>query len=327
MRGASVTPTVSGTYVLDRWRTDFSQASKFSVQQTATVLAGFVNSMKITSLAATSIGASDYFVFSQPIEGNNIADFRWGTASAKTATLTFSVNSSLTGTFGGSIRNGNGTRSYPFTYSVPVANTDTTISITITGDTTGTWATDNSASVTVFFGLGVGSTFSNTVGVWAAGNYFSATGAVSVVGTSGATFYITGVQLEVGSTATSFDVRDYGREFIMCQRYFCQSYPYGNVAGTNNGGQAAINALNGQDGNQIPGVRFPVEMRSAPTTTIYSCSGTAATVSNTSLVDAPNGGTWGFTTAAASGSRAVVGAGGLAAATAYVYHYVASAEL
>lgn len=253
--GASVTPTVSGTFVLDRWRTDFSQASKFSVQQTATAISGFVNSMKITSLAATSVGASDYFVFSQPIEGNNVADFRWGTASAKTARLTFSVNSSLTGTFGGSIRNGNGTRSYPFSYSIPVANTDTTISITVPGDTTGTWSTDNSASITAFFGLGVGSTFSAASGAWAAGNYFSATGATSVVGTSGATFYITGVQLEVGSTATSFDVRDYGRELILCQRYLPA------FIGSNN----IISGIGQSTTSGYGTIVFPVQTRVPPT--------------------------------------------------------------
>lgn len=329
--GASVTLPSSAVYTVDRWAGYCTQSSKLTAQQNAgavTPPAGFSNYLGLTSASAYSVVASDLFELFQPIEGVNIADLAWGTASAKDVTLTFKVYSSLTGTFGGGLVNSGNTRNYPFTYSVPVANTWTDISVTVPGSTSGTWLTNNGIGINVLFGLGAGSNFTATANAWNnTTNGILPTGAVSVVGTNAAKFYITGVQLEVGSKATTFDVRDYGREFIMCQRYFCQSYPYGNVAGTNNGGQAAINALNGQDGNQIPGVRFPVEMRSAPTTTIYSCSGTAATLSNTSLADAPNAGTWGFTTAAASGSRAVVGAGGLAAATAYVYHYVASAEL
>ena len=127
--------------------------------------------------------------------------------------------SSLTGSFGGSITNGAENRSYPFTYSIPVANTWTTISITIAGDTTGTWTTNNTSGLELNFGLGVGSTYSGTAGAWAGTNYLSATGAVSVVGTNAATFYITGVQLEKGTTATSFDYRPYGTELALCQRY------------------------------------------------------------------------------------------------------------
>jgi hypothetical protein len=143
----------------------------------------------------------------------------WGTASASAVTVSFKVYSSLTGTFGGALQNTAYTRSYPFSYSIPVANTWTTISVTIAGDTTGTWLTNNDTGVRVVFGLGVGSTYSGTAGAWAATEFHSATGATSVVGTSGATFYITGVQLEKGSTATAFDYRPYGTELALCQRY------------------------------------------------------------------------------------------------------------
>jgi hypothetical protein len=134
--------------------------------------------------------------------------------------LSFKVYSSLTGTFGGSLQNSANARSYPFTYSIPTANTWTTISVTVAGDTSGTWLTTNGIGIRVFLGLGVGSTYSTTAGAWAAGDFRSATGATSVVGTSGATFYITGVQLEKGSTATSFDYRPYGTEFALAQRYY-----------------------------------------------------------------------------------------------------------
>jgi hypothetical protein len=218
--GASVTPTADPTYTIDRWAVGLSQASKFSVQQSSTAPAGFSNSLKFTSLAATSLGAGDYFTFQQSIEGFNTADLAWGTASASTITLSFRVYSSLTGTFGGSLINGAVNRSYPFTYTISSANTWTTISITVAGDTSGTWATNNTTGIIVMFGLGVGTSGSGTAGAWAGALYRSATGATSVVGTNGATFFITGVQLEKGSTATSFDYRPYGTELALCQRYY-----------------------------------------------------------------------------------------------------------
>jgi hypothetical protein len=159
----------------------------------------------------------------QPIEGFNVADLGWGTANAQTVTLSFWVRSSLTGTFGGSLLNQDGSRSYPFSYTISAANTWEQKSITVTGSTSGTWNTTNSTGMYVTFGLGVGSTYSGTAGAWASSLVISATGATSVVGTSGATFYITGVQLEKGSTATSFDYRPYGTELALCQRYFQKS--------------------------------------------------------------------------------------------------------
>jgi len=219
--GASVTPTAS-VYTLDRWYAYASQSSKYSVQQNAgsvTPPTGFTKYLGATSLSAYSVGATDYFGISQKIEGFNVSDFGWGSASAKTVTLSFQVYSSLTGTFGGVVRNGTPNRYYPFSYSIGSANTWTSISITIAGDTTGTWATDNTTGIEVFWGLGVGSTYSGTAGSWGGTTYLSVTGATSVVGTNGATFYITGVQLEVGSVATPFERRLYGQELLLCQRY------------------------------------------------------------------------------------------------------------
>jgi hypothetical protein len=224
--GASVTNTTSTIYSLDRWQLNGSQASKFTVQQNAgsvTPPTGFTNYLGVTSSSAYSIGAGDYFNIAQAIEGLNIADLGWGTANASTVTLSFWVRSSLTGTFGGSITNSAYSRSYPYTYTISSANTWEQKTITIAGDTTGTWLTTNEKGMNVLFGLGVGSTYSGTAGAWAGTNYNSATGATSVVGTSGATFYITGVQLEKGSTATSFDVRPYGTELDLCERY-CVKY-------------------------------------------------------------------------------------------------------
>ena len=228
--GASVTPT-SGTYTLDRYVCYLTQASKFTVQQNAgsvTPPAGFTNYLGVTSSSAYSVVSSDEFNINQPIEGFNVADLAWGTANAKTVTLSFWVRSSLTGTFGGCLRNGATNRSYPFSYTINSANTWEYETITITGDTTGTWATGNTTGLFVTIGLGNGASTSNTAGAWAAGNFTNATGATSVVGTNGATFYITGVQLEVGSTATSFDYRPYGTEFALCQRYCWRFFPNGN---------------------------------------------------------------------------------------------------
>ncbi len=222
--GASVTiPATSVTYTVDRWFSYASQASKFTVQQNAgsvTPPAGFTNYLGCTSSSAYSVVASDLFVVSQRVEGLNVADLAWGTANAATVTLSFWVRSSLTGTFGGSLKNSAGDRSYPFSYTISAANTWEKKSITIAGDTSGTWLTTNGIGIDLNFGLGNGSTFSGTAGSWQAANLVSATGAVSVVGTNGATFYITGVQLEVGSSATPFERRLYGQELANCQRYY-----------------------------------------------------------------------------------------------------------
>jgi hypothetical protein len=222
--GASVTPSVVyEQYTLDRWVYIFDTASKISIQQNAasvTPPAGFTNYLGATTVSAYSVTSGNFLIISQKIEGYNFADMAWGTANAKTVTLSFWVRSSLTGTFGGALRNGNASRSYPFSYTISVANTWEQKTITIAGDTSGTWLTTNGIGVEVHFGIGVGSTYSGTAGSWAGANYLSATGAVSVVGTSGATWYVTGTQLEIGTSATPFERRLYNQELANCQRYY-----------------------------------------------------------------------------------------------------------
>jgi hypothetical protein len=225
--GASVTPT-SGQYTLDRWYFSLAQTSKLTTQQNAgsvTPPVGFTNYLGVTSSSAYSVLTGDYFGFRQSIEGLNVADLGWGTANAKTVTLSFWVRSSLTGTFGGSLFNSAANRSYPYSYTISAANTWEQKSVTIAGDTTGTWLTDNGNGIQVYFSLGAGSTFSGTANTWTGGTWASQpTGSTSVVGTSGATFYITGVQLEVGTTATTFDYRAYGQELALCQRYYFKTF-------------------------------------------------------------------------------------------------------
>jgi len=262
------TPTTSsGTYTLDRYAYYVTQASKFTVQQNAgsvTPPVGFTNYLGITSTSAYSVGSSDIFIIYQKIEGYNVADLGWGTANAKTVTLSFQVYSSLTGTFGGSIASNNTANAYLFSYSVPVANTWTTISVTIPGPTSGTWLTNNGWGISVVFGLGAGSTYTNTAGSWLNGVYTQPTGTVSVVGTNGATFYITGVQLEVGSSATGYEYRLYNQEFSACQRYY-----YVMVSGA---GSYFSNAFYYASTHLITAVNYPVAMRSTPS--LISATGT-----------------------------------------------------
>lgn len=266
--GASVTPAVS--YTLDRWQGVNTQASKFTVQQNAgsvTPPAGFTNYLGVTSSSAYSVLTGDTFYIVQYVEGLNCTDLAWGTANAKTVTLSFQVYSSLTGTFGGSLANSAGNRVYPFSYTVSSANTWTTVSVTIAGDTTGTWLTTNGIGIQVRFGLGSGSTYTGTAGAWGTANAIQSTGSVSVVGTNGATFYITGVQLEVGSNATSFEYRQYGTELALCQRYFMAT----NIAGTQGCGGLDGAYFSSTSGNL--GYLIAVPMRAAPTITRSSAGG------------------------------------------------------
>lgn len=224
---ASVTPTTNLTYTLDRWVTQLTAASKFSVQQNAgsvTPPSGFSAYLGVTSLSSYSVASGDTFAISQRIEGYNSAQFLWGTASAKTVTLSFYVYSSLTGTHSGSITNESENRSYPFTFTVSSANTWTLVSVVIPGDTSGTWGTAQGAGVKVFFNLGVGSTYAGTAGAWTGSGKYGASGAVSVVGTNAATFYLTGVQLEAGSSATPFkrNAPSIGLEQDNAERYLAK---------------------------------------------------------------------------------------------------------
>jgi hypothetical protein len=222
--GASVTNTGATTFYLDRWNVlGTTSAGQFSIQQVTDAPAGFVNSAKITvTTVDSSLAADDRYVWMQRIEGYNVSDFGFGTANATTVTVSFWVKSSLTGTFGGALDNG-GTRSYPFSYTISATNTWEQKTVTIAGDTSGTWPTNNSRAMQLIFSLGAGSDYVGTVNTWAAATYFTVSGATNVLGTSAATWQITGVQLEAGSVATPFERRPYGTELALCYRYFERS--------------------------------------------------------------------------------------------------------
>jgi len=328
--GASVSTSVGNTiYTIDRWQAAYSATSKYTVQQNAgsiTPPAGFTNYLGVTSSSAYSVISTDYFFIRQFIEGFNVADLGWGTANAQTITVSFWVRSSLTGTFGGSLRNSAANRSYPFSYTISSANTWEQKTITIAGDTSGTWLTNNGVGIELSFSLGMGSTLSATAGAWAAGSFVSATGATSVVGTNGATFYITGVQLEAGSVATPFERRDYGRELMMCQRYFITSYE-GSAVGTATTTNSIFWRSFG-DSNTVTqsyGVYFKQNMRATPTVTVYS-TGTGATAQ---IRDTSDNVDIGAATLGDATDRTTIAtnAGGLTANQSARCHYTASAEL
>lgn len=221
--GTSVTPgAATTTYTLDRWGGYNSVGSKFSVQRNAgsvTPPSGFINYLGVTSLSAYTPLASDQLQVSQNIEGLNVADLNWGTANAAPVTLSFWVRSSLTGNFPVSLINSSNNRSYPFTYTINAANTWEYKTITIPGDTSGSWFTDTSTGIQLRFAIGYGSSFVGTANSWNAANVLSPSGAVNVCATNGATWYITGVQFEKGSSATPFEFRSIEQEESLCRRY------------------------------------------------------------------------------------------------------------
>jgi hypothetical protein len=281
--GASVTP-VNGQYSLDRWQMGAQTSSTYSVQQSSTAPTGFSKSLLVTSLAATSIVAGSFYSVLQIVEGFNSSDLGFGTANAKTITISFWVRSSLTGTFGGWVQNANVDRSYPFSYTISVANTWEQKTVTIAGDTTGTWVgATNGAGMYVGLSLGMGSTRQGTANSWQAGNYRSVTGETAVVGTNGATFYVTGFQLEVGTVATSFDTRSYGTELALCQRYFEKDASQGTAPqqGLGGTGQAYGGGLTayGTTSARTPRIRFAVVKRASATMTFFrSAVGEGGTV-------------------------------------------------
>jgi len=323
--------TASVQYMIDRWRSIEITDGAMSVQQSTTSTAGFNNSMKFTvTTADASLSAGQLCGFNQFIEGYNTADLGWGTANASTVTLSFWVRSSLTGTFAGAFRNSAENRGYIFTYTINSANTFEYKTITVAGDTSGTWDKTNGAGIDVIFSLGTGTTYQGTAGSWQASNAFNTSGAVSVIGTLNATFYITGVQLEKGSTATSFDYRPYGTELQLCMRYYEKTYEIGTVPGTatslgaaTSGGGSTGSTTSFIGGN---GQRFTVPKRTAPTVTVYDLAGNSGVCQRWQLgVSNVNNQNWVTDTPSATAFSGYSGSGSNTSGV--NYHYTASAEL
>jgi hypothetical protein len=278
--GASITPA-NNDFGVDRFKYQLTQSGKITSQQNAgsvTPPVGFTNYLGITSTSAYSVVAADQFCVSQYIEGYNVADLGFGTANAKTITVSAWVYSSLTGTFSGVIQNSAANRCYPFTYTISSANTWTQVNATIPGDTTGTWLTTNGAGLRLIFSFGNGSTYAASAGAWTSQQYTTAaTGTTSVVGTSGATFYITGVQLEVGTQATTFDYRSYGIELALCQRY------YTKIIGSMGANGTSATIAQGSYYTSTTAYylwTFPTTMRTAPTLSSTSSGFTMQTLNS-----------------------------------------------
>ena len=273
--------TANTDYPVDRFQMlNNTSTGTFSAQQVSEYPDGFKKSLKVTVTAAdTSLGSTERLLVSYPVEGSDFVAPAFGTSSAKKITLSFQVRSSLTGTFSGSVQNSAQNRSFPFEYTISSANTWETKSITIDGDTTGTWLTDTGIGLRLRFSLGCGSSQKGTVNTWASANYFGTSAETPLIGTNGATWQITGVQLEVGEQATPFEHRSFGDELARCQRYFYK------VGGN---GEAYGGRMNGT-GNADQIVHHPVIMRATPSgsTTLSSYGfengSNAETVSSTAL--------------------------------------------
>ena len=255
--GAAVTAS-TGTYTLDRWKAYDLSDAVFTVQQDSSAPTGFVNSAKVTiTTADASIGAAQYNYFAQFIEGLNVSDLAWGTASAQSVTLSFWVRSSVTGTFGGAFANSAYNRSYPFTYSISVANTWEQKTVTVAGDTSGTWLTTNGIGIEVYFDLGTGTDNTETSGAWVGAGNIGADSTVQLATTLSATWYITGVQFEVGTVATPFERQIYSNQLAQCQRYYYRTTETSQPL-SESGFAVSTTILRAY-------TKFPVTMRIAPT--------------------------------------------------------------
>jgi len=321
--GASITP-IDGGFLVDRFRFGISQTSKFTSQQNSgsvTPPAGFTNYLGLISSSAYTPVTGDYFFIGQRIEGYNVADLAWGTAAAVPVTLSFWVRSSLTGSFGGSLQAG---KSYTFSYTINAANTWEYKSITISGDTsTAMSSVTTGKGIELIICLGSGSGQQTAAGSWTAGGFVSPPSTVNVCATNGATFYITGVQLERGSTASSFEYRSYGAELVLCYRYY-----YSTAYGNNHNLDTCLDHIAYSAGD-THGERFPVTMRVAPSITLYGRTASAGYVTRTDN-GANLGSTSSVTSLNANGFRRIILGSGLSGgypALAIEVSYTANAEI
>jgi len=324
--GASVALGAGVTaYSADRFRIENNTTGTATAQQVSDAPTGFSNSLKYTVTATdASLASTENAFIQQNIEGFNTADLSFGTASAKTITISFWVKSSLTGTFGGSIINNSYSRLYPYSYTISAANTWEYKTVTISGDTTGTWiGATNSIGLRLMFCLAAASDRVATAGAWTTSLGFGPTGQTNLMATNGATFYITGIQLEIGTSATPFERRLYGQELLLCQRYYEKSYDYSVVPGTASSASscAVMHSVN-TGANQ--GLKFQVVKRATPTLTGYSYN--TGTINNWTVASVGDGAVT-FGNIGLTGWRftQVVGSSGT-----YNWaegHYTASAEL
>jgi hypothetical protein len=287
-RNAGALVSSASGYIVDRWSDGRYAPSGgvYSARQVTDAPTGFSNSLIHTvTTAVAGTYAGDFYQIWQTIEGNNVADFNLGTASAVTFTASFWVKSSVTGTYSIAFGNedplSNGTtRTYVTTYVINTANTWEYKTITVAGDTTGNWGKTNGDGLAIYFDLGCGTDTQITANSWQSANGRRIAGTVKLIATVGATFQVTGVQLEKGSVASAFENRQYGTELALCQRYYETTYPVGYSAGYNFGGgypfstskPVTVNFIASDDTTTSQSVRFVVAKRTNPTVVIYSAS-------------------------------------------------------
>jgi hypothetical protein len=278
----NATVTAGSTFVTDRWQVDnISTSGSVSFAQNTTAPAGFTYSLKITVTSAdAAVGATDLIDFRQWIEGYNIADMGFGTSNSNYFTCSFWVNSSQTGTYGVSFRNSDSSRVYVSTYTVNSASTWEQKTVTIPVDTSGTWLTDNSRGLGVAFTVMAGSNYQGTAGSWGVTNNRTTSAQANLLATNGATFYITGLQLEKGSTATSFDYRPYGTELSLCQRY---AWVYSG----NSYAYARGPVLNVSTTSTIWYMQYPTTMRTAPSLSLNNITSSTIEFYNYTTGTAP----------------------------------------
>jgi hypothetical protein len=255
---SSVSVAATGSqYTLDRYECIANTGGTYSAQQITTAPAGFSYSLGLTVTGTSTPSAGHQYTVEQYIEGYNIADINFGTANAKATTLSFWVYTSLTGTY--SVALLGGSTSYVSNYTVSSANTWTQITVAVPAQTGGSsWNTTNGRGLSIYWDLGSGSTLqTSTLNAWQSGTYTRSTTANTWISNSGATFYITGVQLEAGSTASPFENRSYGVELALCQRYFW------NYTGQAVGAFATGQCISGTVARIV--LKYPVPMRTSPT--------------------------------------------------------------
>nr|WMM95554.1 hypothetical protein MEP433_gp42 [Methylophilales phage MEP433]WOZ55723.1 hypothetical protein MEP434_gp41 [Methylophilales phage MEP434] len=253
VNSTSVTPAV------DRWLgRGKGSAGVFNILATAENSNGFNNHVVLDVTTASTPSGTDSYRFQQMIEGYNIARLNWGTASAKSITLSFWVKSTLTGTFGGSVANGDYNRFNPFSYTISAANTWEYKTVTIAGDTSGTWNTTNGLGMRLNFSLGAGSDRLGTAGTWTSSVLEGVTGQTNHIATNSSNLRITGVQVEEGTSATDFEHLQFGQQLALCQRYY----------------QVHDQSVNAYYNAGIVGFPFNTVMRASPTLSL-SYSGTA----------------------------------------------------
>lgn len=267
--GNIFTPAAT-VYGPDRWQLQLSTGSKLTFQQAFTITPGFTNSLKC-SVAATYVPlATDVFTERQGIEGLNIADLMWGTASAKSVTVSFWAQSSVAGVYNIALQNAAANRCYGALFTIAAPNVAQFFTIVIPGDTTGSWATDSTVGVWLVFDMGSGSNFTAAPGAWAATTLYSATGALKFVSQANASsFFITGVSFRIGSDVTQ-SVRAFGEEMMLCNRYYCKTYNLTSVPGAVGDSSGLQRCFSNAANVVVSNVSFPARMRANPTFLTYS---------------------------------------------------------